>query len=355
AIRALQARRPERAIVRRDGRELELPMAAVVVGDEVVVRPGERIAVDGSVVEGESEVDASLVTGESLPVAVAAGAHVTGGSVNGSGPLVVRATAVGAESTLARIVRLVESAQAKKAPIQRLVDRVSAVFVPVVIGVAFITLLGWGFGDGDWQRAILDAVAVLVIACPCALGLATPTAIMAGTGAAARRGILVQDAEALKLARSLDVVAFDKTGTLTEGRPSLVRVEAAAATSRADLLAWAAALQSRSEHLLARAVRDAAASESARSLSPGDLRTLPGRGVAGSVDGRALLLGNARLMREEGVDLTPLAAASAAAEREGRSVSSLAQPRAEPRLPWLFSFGDAPKASAASAVRRLVD
>ncbi len=355
AIRALQALRPERAIVRRDGRELELPMAAVVVGDEVVVRPGERIAVDGSVVEGESEVDASLVTGESLPVAVAAGAHVTGGSVNGSGPLVVRATAVGAESTLARIVRLVESAQAKKAPIQRLVDRVSAVFVPVVIGVAFITLLGWGFGDGDWQRAILDAVAVLVIACPCALGLATPTAIMAGTGAAARRGILVQDAEALELARSLDVVAFDKTGTLTEGRPSLVRVEAAAATSRADLLAWAAALQSRSEHLLARAVRDAAASESARSLSPGDLRTLPGRGVAGSVDGRALLLGNARLMREEGVDLTPLAAASAAAEREGRSVSWLADVSAAPRLLGLFAFGDAPKASAASAVRRLGD
>jgi Cu+-exporting ATPase len=355
AIRALQALRPERATVRRDGREVELPIARVVVGDEVLVRPGERVAVDGSVVDGLSEVDASLVTGESLPVAVAAGAHVIGGSVNGSGALVVRAIAVGAESTLARIVRLVESAQAKKAPIQRLVDRVSAVFVPAVIGIAFVTLLGWGLGGGDWQRAILDAVAVLVIACPCALGLATPTAIMAGTGAAARRGILVQDAEALELARSLDVVAFDKTGTLTEGRPSLVRVEAVAATGRAELLVWAAALQSRSEHLLARAVRDAAAQESAAPLSPTGLRTLPGRGVAGSVDGRALLLGNTRLMHEHGVDLAPLAAASAAAEGEGRTVSWLADVSAAPRLLGLFAFGDAAKPSAAAAVRRLVD
>jgi len=355
AIRALQALRPERATVRRDGHELELPIAQVVVGDEVVVRPGERIAVDGSVVEGTSEVDASLVTGESLPVAVALDACVTGGSVNGSGPLVVRATAVGAESTLARIVRLVESAQGKKAPIQRLVDRVSAVFVPVVIGIAFVTLLGWGFVGGDWERAILDAVAVLVIACPCALGLATPTAIMAGTGAAARRGILVQDAAALEQAHSVDVVAFDKTGTLTEGRPSLLRVEPIPATSRAELLAWAAALQSRSEHLLARAVRDAAASEGATMMLAEGLHTLPGRGVAGKVDGRSLVFGNARLMRDEGVDLAPLAVAGAAAESEGRTVSWLAETNGPPRLLGLFAFGDAAKASAAAAVRRLVE
>ncbi len=354
AIRALQALRPERATVRRDGRELELPIVRVIVGDEVVVRPGERIAVDGSVVEGESEVDASLVTGESLPVVVTAGAAVTGGSVNGSGPLVVRTTAVGAESTLARIVRLVESAQAKKAPIQRLVDRVSAVFVPVVIGIAAVTLLGWGWGSGDWERAILDAVAVLVIACPCALGLATPTAIMAGTGVAARRGILVQDAEALELAQTLDVIAFDKTGTLSAGRPTLVGAEPMAGTSRAELLALAAALQSRSEHVLAQAVRDAAASESARAAQASDLRTLPGRGVAGSVEGRALVLGNARLMRDERVDLAPLAAAGATAESEGRTVSWLAEGGAEPRLLGLLAFGDAAKASARAAVQRLV-
>jgi P-type Cu+ transporter len=354
AIRALQALRPERATVRRDGREFELPIAEVMVGDEVVVRPGERIAVDGRVVEGESEIDASLVTGESLPVALAPGGRVIGGSVNGSGALLVRASAVGAESTLARIVRLVESAQAKKAPIQRLVDRVSAVFVPLVVAIALVTLLGWGFGSGDWQHAILCAVAVLVIACPCALGLATPTALMAGTGAAARRGILVRDADALERAQAVEVVAFDKTGTLSEGKPNLVRLEVASATSRAGVLAAAAALESRSEHLLARAVREAAANEQLFSAAATGLRTLPGRGVAGAVNGRAFVLGNARLMHDEGVDLTPLATPQGDAERQGRSVSWLAEVGPAPRVLGLFAFEDAPKPSAAAAVRRLV-
>jgi Cu+-exporting ATPase len=362
AIRALQALRPERATVRRDGREFELPIAEVTVGDEVVVRPGERIAVDGRIVEGESEIDASLVTGESLPVAVAPEARVIGGSVNGSGALLVRASAVGAESTLARIVRLVESAQANKAPIQHLVDRVSAVFVPVVVAIAFITLLGWGFGGGDWQHAILCAVAVLVIACPCSLGLATPTALMAGTGAAARRGILVRDAEALERARAIEVVVFDKTGTLSVGRPRLARIEPASAVTRAEVLGWAAALQSRSEHLLARAVHDAvahegasAAGESARPAVAIDLRTLPGRGVSGSIDDRAFIFGSARLMREHGVDLAPLGDANRVAERGGRTVSWLAELGVAPRLLGLFAFDDAPKASAHAAVRRLLD
>jgi Cu+-exporting ATPase len=355
AIRALQALRPEHATVRRDGRELELPIAELRVGDDVVVRPGERIAVDGRVIEGESEIDASLVTGESLPVAVAPEARVIGGSLNGSGALVVRAMAVGAESTLARIVRLVESAQAKKAPIQRLVDRVSAVFVPVVVAIAFVTLLGWGLGSGDWQRAILDAVAVLVIACPCALGLATPTALMAGTGAAARRGILVQDAEALERAQAIEVVAFDKTGTLSEGRPRLVRFDAVAGADRADVLGRAAALQWHSEHLLARAVRDAAATQPSRLATAADLRTLPGRGVTGSIDGRALAFGNARLMREKGIDLALLAEAGSDAGHEGRTVSWLAETGATPRLIALFAFEDEPKPSSRAAVRQLLD
>jgi Cu+-exporting ATPase len=180
-----------------------LPIARVRVGDLVVIRPGERVAVDGQVVEGASEVDESLVTGESLPVAKHAGEMVTGGSVNGEGLLVVQTTAVGAESTLARIVRMVESAQARKAPIQRLVDKVSEVFVPVVIAIALVTLLAWGLTSGNWEGAILNAVAVLVIACPCALGLATPTAIMAGTGVAARHGILIKDAQALEIAHKV--------------------------------------------------------------------------------------------------------------------------------------------------------
>jgi Cu+-exporting ATPase len=224
AIRALQALRPETARVRRDGAEVEVPIAQLVPGDTLVVRPGERMPADGVVVQGDSHADESMITGESLPVAKHAGDRVTGGSLNAEGLLLVRATALGAESTLARIVRLVESAQAKKAPIQRLVDQVSAVFVPVVVVIAVLTLLGWGVTTGDWEQAILNAVAVLVIACPCALGLATPAAIMAGTGAAARRGILIKDSEALEIAHRVRIVAFDKTGTLTEGKPKLLAV-----------------------------------------------------------------------------------------------------------------------------------
>ena len=225
AIRALQVLRPESARVRRGDQDVEVPIGQVLPGEMVVVRPGERIAVDGVVVEGASHVDEALITGESLPVARHAGERVTGGAINGEGMLLVRVTAVGAESTLARIIRLVEDAQAAKAPVQHLVDRVSAVFVPVVLVLALLTLVGWWLVSGDGETAIINAVAVLVIACPCALGLATPAAIMAGTGVAARHGILIKDAEALELAHRITTVAFDKTGTLTEGKPSLAVCE----------------------------------------------------------------------------------------------------------------------------------
>ena len=356
AIRALNALRPETARVRRDGIEVELPLARVVVGDVVVVRPGDRVPVDGVVVEGASHVDESLITGESLPVARGVGDAVTGGAVNADGLLRVRTTALGAESTLARIVRLVESAQAKKAPIQRLVDRVSAVFVPVVVGIAVLTLLGWGLATGDWSRAILNAAAVLVIACPCALGLATPTAIMAGTGAAARRGILIKDAEALEVAHRVDVVAFDKTGTLTEGRAVLVAAEAADG-DRPGLLADAAALQAGSAHPLARAVLEAARTEAAAAAPATDARAVPGRGVAAEVGGRPLRLGSTRWMRESGIDLAPLAARAAALEAEGRTVSWLAEVPvaggAVPRLRGLLAFGDSLKPTARVAVEAL--
>ena len=224
AIRALNALRPEAARVRRDGVEIEVAIDQVLIGDLVLVRPGERIAVDGAVSEGHSHVDESLITGESLPIAKVVGDKVTGGAINGEGALTVTTLAVGTETTLARIIRMVESAQAAKAPIQRVVDRVSAVFVPVVLAIALVTLMGWVVANGNWEQAVINAVAVLVIACPCALGLATPTAIMAGTGIAAQHGILIKDAEALEVAHSVTTVAFDKTGTLTEGRPSLVAV-----------------------------------------------------------------------------------------------------------------------------------
>jgi len=208
---------PESACVLRDGQEVTLPLAALRLGDQVRVRAGERIPVDGIVLEGASDVDEALLTGESLPVSKHPGDSVTGGAINQQGQLIITVSALGAESRLARIVRLVEAAQGAKAPVQRLADRVSAWFVPVVVIIATLTLLGWGLTTGDWPRAVLHAVAVLVIACPCALGLATPAAIMVGTGLAARHGMLIKDAEALELAQGITLVAFDKTGTLTLG------------------------------------------------------------------------------------------------------------------------------------------
>ncbi|MFC7331586.1 heavy metal translocating P-type ATPase [Rhodocista pekingensis] len=351
AIRALSALRPETARVLRDGREELVPAAAVRVGDTVLVRPGERIPVDGIVREGASHADESLLTGESLPVAKEPGARVAGGSVNGEGRLLVETTAVGAETVLARIIRLVENAQAAKAPIQRLVDRVAAVFVPVVLGIALVTLAGWLLAGAPVETAVVAAVSVLVIACPCALGLATPTAIMAGTGVAAQAGILVKDAEALERAHAVDTVVFDKTGTLTEGRPAVVAL-VPTGIAEADLLTLAAAVQSGSEHPLAEAVRTAAAARHLAVPPAADLRALPGRGVAATVAGRDLRLGSARLMQELGIDLAPLADAAARQQAEGRTVSFLAD-TAGPVLLGLLAFGDAPKPSAARAVERL--
>ncbi|WP_431099215.1 heavy metal translocating P-type ATPase [Polaromonas aquatica] len=355
AIRALQALRPDTARRRQDGKDEDVALQDIQLGDLVVVRPGERIAVDGEIVEGSTQVDESLITGESLPVAKHAGDHVTGGAVNAEGLIVVRTTAIGAESTLARIVRMVESAQAKKAPIQRLVDQVSAVFVPVVIGIALVTLLGWGLATQDWEAAILNAVAVLVIACPCALGLATPTAIMVGTGAAARQGILIKDAEALEVAHSVKVVAFDKTGTLTEGKPELVALEPNV-ISAGELLAWSAAIQSGSEHPLARAITRRAAEQQLAIPPATELRAVAGRGMAAVVAGRELRLGSPRFMQELGVDLNAFAALNARAkelEAQGRTVSWLVEATGTPQLLGLMAFGDTLKSSAAPAIARL--
>ncbi|WP_107314291.1 heavy metal translocating P-type ATPase, partial [Burkholderia metallica] len=253
AIRALNALRPDRARVVEHGVERDVPLAQVRVGTRVSVRPGERVPVDGRIVSGRSHIDESLITGESLPVPKDDGDPVTAGSINGEGALVVETTAIGAETTLARIIRLVESAQAEKAPIQRLVDRVSEVFVPAILGIAALTLVGWLIAGAGAETAILNAVAVLVIACPCALGLATPAAIMAGTGVAARHGVLIKDAQALELAQRATVIAFDKTGTLTEGKPSVTAFEAVG-VPHDEALALAAAVQRQSDHPLARAV-----------------------------------------------------------------------------------------------------
>ena len=351
AIRALNALRPTQARVRRDGVEQDIAVEQLVVGDLVLVRPGERIAVDGEVMEGQSHVDESLLTGESLPVAKERGDRVTGGAINAEGLLAVRTLAVGAETTLSRIVRMVESAQATKAPIQRLVDKVSAVFVPVVLVIALATLAGWVLATGDWERALINAVAVLVIACPCALGLATPTAIMAGTGVAARHGILIKDAQALEVAHAVTLVAFDKTGTLTEGKPALAAVRSAPGVATEDVLRQAAALQAASTHPLALAVLEGARAQGLPLPAVQDARALPGRGVEGSVEDRLLALGSTRLLRERGIDAGALAAQAEQLEREGRTVSWLMD--ADGRLLGLLAFGDTIKPSARAAVARL--
>ncbi len=361
AIRALNALRPDRARLVEHGAEREVPLAQVRVGAQVAVRPGERIPVDGTIVEGASHVDESLITGESLPVAKAPGERVTAGSINAEGALTVATTAIGAETTLARIIRLVESAQAQKAPIQRLVDRVSALFVPAILAIALLTLAGWLLAGAGAETAIVNAVAVLVIACPCALGLATPAAIMAGTGVAARHGVLIQDALALELAQRTAVVAFDKTGTLTEGRPSLTAFDAIGVT-RDEAFAIAAAIQRRSEHPLARALVaafDAAAAEAPRGEAravpaSSDAKAVAGRGVEARVDGVRHAIGSSRWLAELGVALPPHASEHAALlEAAGNTVSWLIRLDAPRAALALIGFGDTLKPGAREAVATL--
>ena len=352
AIRALMALRPDRARLRRNGAEVDVPVEEVRLGDLVVVRPGERIAVDGLIREGASSVDESLITGESLPVAKHEGDQVTGGAINGDGLLVVETTAIGTETVLARIIRLVQDAQAAKAPIQRLVDKVSAVFVPVVLLIGLVTFLAWWSFAGSAEMGIINAVTVLVIACPCALGLATPAAIMAGTGVAARHGILIKDAEALERAHAVTTVAFDKTGTLTEGKPSVIRLVANEVGER-EVLRLAASLQLNTEHPLAHAVVESARLSGVAAAPASGFTALPGRGVAGKAEGRELRLGSRRLMEEMDVSIEPLAQSAGDLESDGRSISWLAELSPQRRLLGLIAFGDAVKPTAIDAVAAL--
>ena len=359
AIRALHALRPQVAhLLGLDG-EVDVPVDEVLVGDQLVVKPGERFAADGLLQEGRTQVDESMLTGESLPVAKEAGSRLTAGSINGEGRVLMQVRAVGADTTLAHIIRLVEDAQAAKAPIQRLVDQVSAVFVPVVLGIALLTLLGWWLSGHSFEMSLINAVAVLVIACPCALGLATPAAIMAGTGVAAKHGILIKDAEALERAHQIDAVVFDKTGTLTVGRPRLLELVCVAGLTRTEVLQQAASLQSGSEHALAHAVLAAARAEGLALLAASAVSAVPGRGLQGQVAGRSLLLGSLRWMAELQVEMGALAIPAAQWQARGASVSALAERVANGSgqegwvLRALMAFGDAPKPSAAAAIAGL--
>jgi Cu+-exporting ATPase len=391
AIRALNALRPERARIRVGSEEHELPLAQVRVGMIVVVRPGERVPVDGAVLEGRTHIDESLITGESLPVSKQPDDPVTAGSINGEGAIAITTKAIGAETTLARIIRLVETAQAEKAPIQRLVDRVSEIFVPAILVIALLTLAGWLVAGASGETAILNAVAVLVIACPCALGLATPAAIMAGTGVAARHGVLIKDAEALEIAHRVNLVAFDKTGTLTVGRPSLTAFEPIG-IERDEALALAAAVQRQSDHPLARAVvkayehattlvkDDSVASASgdvggsgavavaagsksvgAKAAAASSARAVPGRGVEAEIDGQTLAIGSTRWLNELGIALpAELAARAQQLESAGNTVSWLMSLESggsgkttQPTALALLAFGDTVKPTARAAIERL--
>ena len=352
AIRALEALRPERALRMVDGQEQDVAISDLRLNDLVLVKPGERFPVDGEVVEGQSHADEALISGESLPVPKQPGDKVTGGAINGEGRLIIKTMALGTETVLARIIRLVEDAQSAKAPIQKLVDKVSQVFVPVVLLIALATLLGWWLYGAPIETALINAVAVLVIACPCALGLATPTAIMAGTGVAARHGILIKDAEALERAHEVSAVVFDKTGTLTSGTPQIAHFSALDG-DEAHLLQAAGALQRGSEHPLAKAVLDACAARDLKVPDVTDSQSLTGRGIAGTLEGRRLALGNRRLLEETGLNPGSLAASASAWETEGRTLSWLIEQSPQPQVLGLFAFGDTLKPGAQSAIAQL--
>lgn len=354
AIRALQKLRPETARIKRLEQEFDIPIHEVKLDDVVVIRPGERIPVDAVIMEGNSHIDESMMTGESQPVNKTLGAKVIGGSVNIDGMLLAKTVAVGTESTLSRIIRLVEDAQTAKPEIQRLVDKISAIFVPVVMVIALITLLGWGLHSSNWEQAILNAVAVLVIACPCALGLATPTAIMAGTGMAARHGILIKDAHALELAHGITQVVFDKTGTLTEGKPKLLAYHSVDGRD-ASLLALAASIEQNSLHPLAKAVVDQALVNGVSPTMATEVMDLAGRGLRGKVNDAVIYVGNERWMKELGIALEPLNAIASEYKLAGRTVSWVAHGDgvATPQLLGVLAFGDEIKASAKEAVQAL--
>ena len=351
AIRALMDLRPDTATLVRDGVEQRVPVAEVAAGDVVLVRPGESIPVDGVIVEGGSAVDESMLTGESLPIDKVVGDQVTGGTMNQAGRLLVQTVAVGSDAALARIVRVVEEAQGSKAPVQAVVDRVSAVFVPVVLGIAAASMVGWWAVTGDAIQASIVAVSVLVIACPCALGLATPAALMVGTGAAARAGILVADAAALERARDVSVVVFDKTGTLTVGRPSVVACRAEVG-DEADVLRLAAAVQAGSEHPVAAAVMEAARTRGLDIAPATGFRALVGRGASAIVAGRRVVVGSRRLVRESGMldQDHPADAWAIAQEEAGATVVWLATANT---LHGAIAVADTPRDGAKRAVAKL--
>ena len=351
AIKALQELQPTTAKVFKDNKEITVAVENLNLSDIVVVRPGERIPVDGMLVKGMSQVDESLITGESLPIDKKEMDKVVGGSINGDGFIHVKVTALGSETMLSRIIRLVEDAQSVKAPIQRLVDKVSAYFVPAVIIIAAITITVTTFMTGNWETGIINGVAVLVIACPCALGLATPTSIMVGTGVAAKAGILIKDAEALEIAHSITTIAFDKTGTLTEGKPSLSKLVTFDKTET-EFLQILATIQNGSEHPLAKAVLEEASKRQVPYEHASSIKALPGRGLEAEIKGTKFILANKRVIQEMVLDDELFLGTAQDREVLGETVSFLID-ESERKIVGLVSFKDKIKESSRVTIQKL--
>jgi len=352
AIRALLGLAPKTARVIRGSDELDLPLAEVVVGDRVRVRPGEKVPVDGTVLEGTTAIDESMVTGEPMPVGKSVGERVTGGTVNGTGSLVIRADRVGSDTLLAQIVQLVSQAQRSRAPIEKLVNRVAGIFVPAVLLAAVATFAGWSIWGSEPRlaHALLNAVAVLIIACPCALGLATPMAIMVGTGKGAAMGVLFRDAEAIERLKDVDTLIVDKTGTLTEGKPRLTSVEPQQGFEESEVLAVAAGLERHSEHPLGTAILKGAEARRVAPSDVADFRSITGQGVAGTVAGRPVAIGNASLMEQFQIDLASVRDAMEQRRSRGETVMAVA---IDGRLAGLIGVSDPIKSTTAEAIREL--
>jgi P-type Cu+ transporter len=352
AIRKLAGLQPRSARVVRDGEGVDVPIEEVQVGDVVVVRPGERIPVDGVVVAGRSAVDESLLTGEPIPVEKGPGDEVVGGTINGQGSFRFEARKVGRDTALAQIVKLVRDAQGSRAPIQRLADRISGIFVPIVVAIALLAAMVWLLVGPDpaFIFALVSFVTVLIIACPCALGLATPTAVMAGTGAGAERGVLFKGGESLETAHTLDTIVLDKTGTITEGRPAVVEVTTAEGVDSDDVVRLAASLETASEHPLAAAIVDAARARGLRLADPQDFHAVGGRGAEAVVDGTVLFVGNGAYMAEQGLDTGPLAAAAARMADDARTPVFVGSGG---RVLGIIAIADPVKPSSGEAIRRL--
>ncbi len=350
AVEKLMQLGAKSARVIRNGKEQEIPIAEVVVGDIIRIKPGEKIPVDGKLVSGETSIDESMLTGESIPSMKIVGDKVFGATLNISGSFEMKAEKVGSETILSQIVKMVSEAQTQKAPIERLADKISSYFVPIVIVIALITFALWMFSTGNLTQAMIAAVAVLVVACPCALGLATPTAVMVGTGEGARRGILIKNASSLEKGKKIDVVVFDKTGTLTEGKPKVTDIIAAPGISEEKIVSLAAGLENFSEHPLSHAVIQEAESRKLKPDTVTEFKNISGKGIEGKANGKIVLVGNARLLAERGVEIGTLQNRIEKLEKEAKSALLVAEDK---KLIGIIGVADTPKKDAAKAVNDL--